>query len=287
MLFFHNCHLIKNKSHEGKLTMKIFMEEDRQKGRERKVMYSTSLPIGLKVSLEEAATALHRKKADWIRTSINLFLSLPEKEQERLILNTYNQMEKKQLRPFTTTLTESQLISLNTLSKSLKRSKVEIFRAAVFNFLSKSTLEQERVIKKSLSQWGLKLVPVMRVFWKMPPFAQSLCPIQFPIIEIFHIFMRLKFSPSLIRTSIEDFSKVSLNLIGLTGARFLFGNSGKAGKGFKEYLKRINFPLNRLTLSGVGPSRKKLYCSKWRVPAVSALWKPDKRIIKRSCGPVQ
>jgi hypothetical protein len=132
--------------------MKIFMEEDRQNGRERKVMYSTSLPIGLKVSLEEAATALHRKKADWIRTSINLFLSLPEKEQEHLILNTYNQMEKKQLRPFTTTLTESQLISLNTLSKNLKRSKVEIFRAAVFNFLSKSTLEQERVIKKSLSQ---------------------------------------------------------------------------------------------------------------------------------------
>lgn len=128
------------------------MEEDRLKDRERKVMYSTSLPKGLKVSLEDAATALHRKKADWIRTSINLFLSLPEKEQELLILNTYNKMEKNQLRPFTTTLTESQLISLNTLSKNLKRSKVEIFRAAVFNFLSKSTLEQERVIKKTISR---------------------------------------------------------------------------------------------------------------------------------------
>ncbi len=132
--------------------MKIFMEEDRQKGRERKVMYSTSLPKGLKVALEDAATTLHRKKADWIRTAVGLFLGLPEKEQELLILSTYNKMEKSQLRPFTTTLTESQLTSLNSLSKSLKRSKVEIFRAAVFNFLSKSTPEQERIIKKSIFQ---------------------------------------------------------------------------------------------------------------------------------------
>ena len=128
------------------------MEENERKERERKVMYSTSLPKGLKIALEDAATALHRKKADWIRTAINLFLGLPEKEQELLILDTYNKMEKNQLRPFTTTLTESQLTSLNSLSKSLKRSKVEIFRAAVFNFLSKSTPEQERIIKKSLSQ---------------------------------------------------------------------------------------------------------------------------------------
>lgn len=111
--------------------MKIFMEEDKSKIRERKVMYSTSLPEGLKTALEEAATALHRKKADWIRTSLNTFLSMSEKEQEILILTTYNKMEKNQLRPFTTTLTENQLVGLNALSKSLKRSKVEIFRAAV------------------------------------------------------------------------------------------------------------------------------------------------------------
>lgn len=132
--------------------MKIFMEEDKSKAKERKVMYSTSLPKGLKISLEDAATALHRKKADWIRTALDTFLSMPEKEQELLILTTYNKLEKNQLRPFTTTLTGSLLISLNALSKSLKRSKVEIFRAAVFNFLSKSTLEQEKAIKKSLSR---------------------------------------------------------------------------------------------------------------------------------------
>ena len=132
--------------------MKIFMEEDKAKVKERKVMYSTSLPKGLKISLEEASTALHRKKADWIRTALDIFLSMPEKEQELLILTTYNKMEKNQLRPFTTTLTGSLLISLNALSKSLKRSKVEIFRAAVFNLLSKSTLEQEKAIKKSLSR---------------------------------------------------------------------------------------------------------------------------------------
>ncbi len=132
--------------------MKIFMEDDKPKSKERKVMYSTSLPKGLKDSLQEAATALHRKKADWVRTSLNIFLGLPEKDQEIIILTTYNKMEKSQLRPFTTTLSESQLISLNELSKSLRRSKVEIFRAAIFNFLSSSGAEQEKMIKKSLSR---------------------------------------------------------------------------------------------------------------------------------------
>ncbi len=134
------------------MSMKIFMEDEKPKGNERKVMYSTSLPKGLKDSLEDAATALRRKKADWVRTSLNIFLGLPEKDQELLILNTYNKMEKTQLRPFTTTLSAGQLISLSTLSKNLRRSKAEIFRAAIFNFLSKSTLEQEKVIKKSLSR---------------------------------------------------------------------------------------------------------------------------------------
>jgi hypothetical protein len=132
--------------------MKIFMEEEKARTKERKVMYSTSLPEGLKASLEGAALALHRKKADWIRTSLNIFLALPEKDQDLLILSTYNKIEKDPLRPFTTTLSEGQLISLHALSKSLKRSKVEIFRAAVFNFLSKSTMEQEKLIKKSLSR---------------------------------------------------------------------------------------------------------------------------------------
>ena len=132
--------------------MKIFMEDDKPKSKERKVMYSTTLPKGLKTSLQDAATALHRKKADWVRTSLNIFLGLLEKDQELLILNTYNKMEKTQLRPFTTTLTESQLSGLNALSKSLRRSKVEIFRAAVFNFLSNSAGEQEKMIKKSLSR---------------------------------------------------------------------------------------------------------------------------------------
>jgi len=115
-------------------------------------MYSTSLPKGLKGSLEEAVSALHRKKADWIRTALNIFLSLTESDQELLILTTYNKMEKTQLSPFTTTLSESQLSGLNALSKSLRRSKVEIFRTAVFNFLSHSGGEQEKMIKKSLSR---------------------------------------------------------------------------------------------------------------------------------------
>jgi hypothetical protein len=132
--------------------MKIYMENNKPRGKERKVMYSTSLPEGLKTSLQDAATALHRKKADWIRTALNIFLNLPEKDQELLILSTYSKMDKTQLSPFTTTLSESQLSGLNALSKSLRRSKVEIFRAAVFNFLSNSYVEQEKMIKKSLSR---------------------------------------------------------------------------------------------------------------------------------------
>jgi hypothetical protein len=119
----------------------------------------------------------------------------------------------------------------------------------------------------------------------MPPFAQSLRPIQFPILEIFPMFLRLKFLHSLIWTNIKYFSKVSLNLIGLTGARFFFGNSGRTGKGFNEYLKGIDFLLNLVILSGICPSRKNFYCSKWRVPAIGVLWKPDKRTIKRSGVP--
>jgi hypothetical protein len=132
--------------------MKIYMENDKPRGKERKVMYSTTLPEGLKTSLQAAATALHRKKADWIRTALNIFLNLSEKDQELLILSTYSKMEKTQLSPFTTTLSESQLSGLNALSKSLRRSKVEIFRAAVFSFLSNSCVEQETMIKRSLSR---------------------------------------------------------------------------------------------------------------------------------------
>jgi predicted DNA-binding protein len=132
--------------------MKIFMEDDRPKNKERKMMYSTSLPKGLKESLQAAATDLHRKKADWVRTSLNIFLGLPEKDQELLILTAHNKMEKTPLGPFTTTLSESQLVRLSALSKSLRRSKAEIFRAAIFNFLSQNTQEQEKGIKKSLSR---------------------------------------------------------------------------------------------------------------------------------------
>jgi hypothetical protein len=43
----------------------------------------------------------------------------------------------------------------------------------------------------------------------MSPFAQSLCQAQISILEIFHIFLRLKFSPFLILAKIEHFSKAS------------------------------------------------------------------------------
>jgi predicted transcriptional regulator len=115
------------------------------------VTYSTSLPKGLKKSLHKSAGLLHRKKSDWIRTALNLFLSQSEKEQDRQILNNYQEIGLNQLEPFTTTLYESQIRKLEFLSKTLKRSKAEILRTAIFLFSKKDSAKQEAEIKKYLS----------------------------------------------------------------------------------------------------------------------------------------
>ena len=47
---------------------------------------------------------------------------------------------------------------------------------------------------------------------KTPPFAQLQRQAQILILEIFNIFLRLKFSPSLNLSKIEHFSKVSIEL---------------------------------------------------------------------------
>jgi len=44
-----------------------------------------------------------------------------------------------------------------------------------------------------------------------PPFAQFLCQAQILILKILHVFLWLKFSPSLNLNKIEHFSKVSLS----------------------------------------------------------------------------
>lgn len=132
--------------------MKIFMEPEKIKSRERKVMFSTSLPKNLRDSLQEATDELHRKKADWVRASLGLFLDLTEKEQEVVIIDAYKRMESVHLRPFTTTLFESQLSGLGKLSKKLKRSKADIVRSAIFALLSRNISDQEKEIKKSLSR---------------------------------------------------------------------------------------------------------------------------------------
>ena len=128
------------------------MEPDRPKAKDKKVMYSTSLPKGLWDSLQKATVDLHRKKADWVRASLNLFFSLVEEEQESQVLDGYKKIETSHLRPFTTTLLESQLNSLNKLSRTLNRSKADIVRSAIFVFLSRSAEEQEKEVKKSLSR---------------------------------------------------------------------------------------------------------------------------------------
>ncbi len=120
--------------------------------REKKVMYSTSLPKSLKDSLQKAVMVLHRTKSEWIRTSLNLFFVLSEQDQNQIILDTYQKMDSSHLRPFTTTILENQLMRLNILSRTINRSKAEILRTAIFIFLSKSPEEQEKTIKTFLSR---------------------------------------------------------------------------------------------------------------------------------------
>ena len=128
------------------------MEPERPGGREKKMMYSTTLPRSLKDSLEKAVDSLHRRKADWVRASLNLFLELSEKEQENLILDAYKKMETSHLRPFTTTLTEGQLAGLQKVSKKIKRTKADIVRTAIFTLMSRNASDQEKEIKKTLSR---------------------------------------------------------------------------------------------------------------------------------------
>jgi predicted DNA-binding protein len=132
--------------------MKIFMETDSTKSKEKKLMYSTTLPQNLRDGLQEAAQHLHRKKADWVRAALALFLRQNEKDQENLLLNAYENMDASQLRPFTTTLWESQMDSLNRLSKKIKRSKADIIRAAIFALLARDEAEQENEIKNPASR---------------------------------------------------------------------------------------------------------------------------------------
>lgn len=131
--------------------MKIFLEEEKRRTKAKKIMYSTSLPENLNGALETAVLSLGRKKADWVRSALMLFFSLPEEQQEGQILRTYKELEKGRLKPFTTTLFESQLIRLEEVSKNLKRSKAEIIRAAIFHFLTLEAAEQENWIKKTVS----------------------------------------------------------------------------------------------------------------------------------------
>jgi hypothetical protein len=79
-------------------------------------------------------------------------LVLSEQDQNQLILDTYQKMDSSHLRPFTTTLLESQLMRLNLLARTINRSKAEILRTAIFIFLSKSPAEQEKTIKTFLSR---------------------------------------------------------------------------------------------------------------------------------------
>lgn len=134
------------------MSMKIFLEEDKQKAKEKKLMFSTTLPKNLQDSLKEAVGIYHRKKVDYIRAALAHFFRMDETEQERSILSVYSKMDVTRLRPFTTSISESLLSSLEEVAKQINRSKAEIVRTALFVFLNKSVTEQEKEIKKTLSR---------------------------------------------------------------------------------------------------------------------------------------
>ena len=81
----------------------------------------------------------------------------------------------------------------------------------------------------------------------MSPFAQSLCQAQISILEIFHIFLWLKFSPSLTLAKIEHFSKVFFRTVsGETPIMLLFLLSfnklrfQNSGRGYYQSIRVYN-----------------------------------------------
>lgn len=132
--------------------MKIFLEEDKPKVKEKKLMFSTTLPKNLQDSLKEAVGIYRRKKVDYVRAALANFFRMDESEQERSILSVYSKMDSTRLRPFTTSISESLLSGLEEVAQKINRSKAEIVRTALFIFLNKSVTEQEKEIKKTLSR---------------------------------------------------------------------------------------------------------------------------------------
>lgn len=120
--------------------------------RDKKVLFSTSLPKALRDGLQTATDTLHRNKAIWIRTAIELFLNQKEKDQEAVIMNSYRNIDSSSLGPFTTNLQEDQVNRINTLAGSIRRAKTDIIRAAIYELLSKNFDDQEKEIKNYLSK---------------------------------------------------------------------------------------------------------------------------------------
>ncbi len=120
--------------------------------RDKKVLFSTSLPKVLREGIRVATDTLHRNKSIWIRTAIDLFLAQTEKDQEAIIMDSYRKIDPSSLGPFTTNLKEDQVIRINALAGSIHRAKTDILRAAIYELLSKKIEDQEREIKGHLSK---------------------------------------------------------------------------------------------------------------------------------------
>ena len=117
---------------------------------DKKVLFSTSLPKVLREGLQAVTDTLHRNKAIWIRTALELFLAQKEEDQEGIIMQSYKNIDSSSLGPFTTNLQEDQVARINALSESIRRAKTDIVRAAIYELLSKKSEDQEKEIKNYL-----------------------------------------------------------------------------------------------------------------------------------------
>jgi predicted transcriptional regulator len=116
-------------------------------GGEDKVPFSSSLPDDQFSLLALSANRLNRDKALLIRAAIHALTELDPRRLERLLMSYYHAGRKADLRPFTTTLTIRLKERVDALADRLHRSKADLIRAALHQFLTLPTKDQAKAVR--------------------------------------------------------------------------------------------------------------------------------------------
>lgn len=132
----------------------VFDEPKASSSGGRKATFSTSLPLALKNRLDTQTFRLKRNKADVVRAALHQFLQQPVEQRDSNILLYYSKSDRRDPRPFTTTLPHHMKDEIGVTSATLMRPKADVLRAALWRFFGLSSAEQEKRILKYLSEPG-------------------------------------------------------------------------------------------------------------------------------------